>query len=844
MSNHYFQKTLLIAFCFLAISLLYSQNDNSKIIEIKTKVRTEALDPLQGVTITITEKESGAPVFTHITPASGDVTFTLPLFKEYTMAFTKQGFPTKRIWIDANVAGKENKTKLYYNIEKLIYMYDFTSDKLEAELLNKFSYKWSYVPQEDGFQSDEKYALSVTIEVKKLSPQQKSDLAKRLKEGESPINSPTSLSKPIVPKEFEQGFDFQGSTITQLLKKNEARAEQSRLTNSIITVYSANDKVTEMNVDKKDGSFKTRLQYGYVYKVVVTSPSTVPMFMTIDARLPKDKYDLLTTVATEGIPCVDKKSVGVDTAKFRYAFDKYAYDGKKRIVRDEKYFQEFLSGTFKEYLDYKASVRNQKKDESINTQQTPTEHINYIAGKILSGDPPSTPIKNTKIILVGDRGEPLQTCTSNNSGHFVFSNILLDQSYTLKVEEGDFKTLSGKKITIINRKGNEVIFTTADGKGTFSFHLLNSDKKVFSMLAADEESRLIAGNLLALINNVSQPVANAKVQLINDKGEKLEGVITNEFGGFVFTKIPYDQNFLIELAEADPRLANVKVVITDRNGKEMNSAVCNSEGKFQFRFLKQDELKLQKMEVEEEALRMDFAGKLFQNTKNQPLANANVDLLNDKNQVVQSTKTDNSGNFKFSKAPFTEGYSLGGLGKQGKIILADKNGVVIKETQADGKVSSFKFQLLSGDRQQLTVVSIDDPWLKVAFQNSNTSNNKQTIVIPEKVYFELNNYIITNEASVILDKVVQVMKTNSKIKIEVSSHTDSQGSDEYNMELSKKRAKSAVEYMIAHGIAKERITGVGYGESKLINKCANGVECTEDEHAQNRRLEFKVMYNK
>src|SRR5574337_401954 len=158
MSNHYFQKTLLIAFCFLAISLLYSQNDNSKIIEIKTKVRTEALDPLQGVTITITEKESGAPVFTHITPASGDVTFTLPLFKEYTMAFTKQGFPTKRIWIDANVAGKENKTKLYYNIEKLIYMYDFTSDKLEAELLNKFSYKWSYVPQEDGFQSDEKYA--------------------------------------------------------------------------------------------------------------------------------------------------------------------------------------------------------------------------------------------------------------------------------------------------------------------------------------------------------------------------------------------------------------------------------------------------------------------------------------------------------------------------------------------------------------------------------------------------------------------------------------------------------------------------------------------------------------
>ncbi|MBL7892492.1 MAG: OmpA family protein, partial [Bacteroidia bacterium] len=131
----------------------------------------------------------------------------------------------------------------------------------------------------------------------------------------------------------------------------------------------------------------------------------------------------------------------------------------------------------------------------------------------------------------------------------------------------------------------------------------------------------------------------------------------------------------------------------------------------------------------------------------------------------------------------------------------------------------------------------------VAF-TGNKNEKQETVVIPEKVYFELNDFKITTEGKVILDKVIQVMKGNPKVNIEVSSHTDSQGSDEYNLDLSKKRAKSAVDYMIGGGVSKDRLAGVGYGETKLVNKCANGELCSEEEHAQNRRLEFKVMYIK
>ena len=91
-----------------------------------------------------------------------------------------------------------------------------------------------------------------------------------------------------------------------------------------------------------------------------------------------------------------------------------------------------------------------------------------------------------------------------------------------------------------------------------------------------------------------------------------------------------------------------------------------------------------------------------------------------------------------------------------------------------------------------------------------------------------------------LDALVTIMKDNPDINIELASHTDSRAKDNYNLTLSQKRAQSAVDYIIAHGVDKKRITAKGYGESKLVNKCSNGVKCTETEHQQNRRTEFKV----
>jgi len=113
-------------------------------------------------------------------------------------------------------------------------------------------------------------------------------------------------------------------------------------------------------------------------------------------------------------------------------------------------------------------------------------------------------------------------------------------------------------------------------------------------------------------------------------------------------------------------------------------------------------------------------------------------------------------------------------------------------------------------------------------------------IVLRNIYYDFDKWYIRPDAAVELDKVVKIMVENPSIIVELGSHTDCRGSNKYNEVLSQKRAESAVEYIISRGIEKNRITAKGYGENVLLNKCKDGVKCTEEEHQFNRRTEFKV----
>lgn len=119
--------------------------------------------------------------------------------------------------------------------------------------------------------------------------------------------------------------------------------------------------------------------------------------------------------------------------------------------------------------------------------------------------------------------------------------------------------------------------------------------------------------------------------------------------------------------------------------------------------------------------------------------------------------------------------------------------------------------------------------------------NQQKIIETNPIYFDLDSYEITERAAIELNKVVEILKRNPRIKILIKSHTDSRAPDAYNLDLSNKRANAAVAYIVAQGIDENRLEGKGYGETELLNHCANNVRCSEAEHLANRRTEFVII---
>jgi peptidoglycan-associated lipoprotein len=129
-----------------------------------------------------------------------------------------------------------------------------------------------------------------------------------------------------------------------------------------------------------------------------------------------------------------------------------------------------------------------------------------------------------------------------------------------------------------------------------------------------------------------------------------------------------------------------------------------------------------------------------------------------------------------------------------------------------------------------------------------TVNEPDSIVISinepirlNNIYYDYNKDNILADAEQDLQIILDLMKKYADMKIELSSHTDARGKDDYNENLSQRRAESAKRWLVERGVATDRIVPKGYGETRLLNACADGVECSDDEHRFNRRTEFKII---
>ena len=213
----------------------------------------------------------------------------------------------------------------------------------------------------------------------------------------------------------------------------------------------------------------------------------------------------------------------------------------------------------------------------------------------------------------------------------------------------------------------------------------------------------------------------------------------------------------------------------------------------------------------------NIKGRVLDQTTSNSIAYAALVLLDKNNNEVARTLADETGNFSFENVASNAVYTIQGA----------------KEAYSTAGIEAIA--RLYGDN-----ITKDLRLKKDVYEIAPGLDLAKVFEITQ-IYFDLDKSTIRKDAIEPLEKIVQALQEYPEIKIEIGSHTDSRQHRKYNKLLSQRRADATMAYLIKRGIAPERLTAKGYGESQLVNSCADGIICTEEQHQQNRRSTFVIV---
>lgn len=215
---------------------------------------------------------------------------------------------------------------------------------------------------------------------------------------------------------------------------------------------------------------------------------------------------------------------------------------------------------------------------------------------------------------------------------------------------------------------------------------------------------------------------------------------------------------------------------------------------------------------------LTYSGQVLNEITKEPIPFANIEVKNPKDGLREILLTDEKGNYEIN------------------LPCDRKNRLVFFKERFSKKT------VLVPTTKEPQEPSFDNVVFLTPYDLIVESDGDVEKIIVDPIYFDYDKSAITSRAEIELKKVLFAMQQFPDMRIKIESHTDSRGSDSYNLRLSDDRAKSTRAYLISKGIEQSRIlSATGYGETMLINDCRNGVKCSDQDHLVNRRSDFVVI---
>ena len=303
------------------------------------------------------------------------------------------------------------------------------------------------------------------------------------------------------------------------------------------------------------------------------------------------------------------------------------------------------------------------------------------------------------------------------------------------------------------------------------------------------------------------------------------GPVINTPGNEMFPWFDKEGNALYFASDAHPSLGGLDIFVANLKGNDWSeprnlgepintskddfALVMNANGKSGYFSSSRDNIdQVYEFKIPEPVF--SLTGVIMDRKRGTPLSNATINLIDARDNKKITVRTDESGKY---------------------LVKLDRNASYKLDAAAENYFAAFgEASTVSKERSEV---------LKADFTLDEMETDKAIVL--ENILYDLNKWNIRADAARELSKLAGILKQNPNIKIELGSHTDARGNDKANMELSEKRAQACVDYLASQGIARERLTAKGYGETMPVNKCTNGIKCTEWMHQQNRRTELKIL---
>lgn len=324
--------------------------------------------------------------------------------------------------------------------------------------------------------------------------------------------------------------------------------------------------------------------------------------------------------------------------------------------------------------------------------------------------------------------------------------------------------------------------------------------------------------------------AGREVHLIDEEGHILQKTVVDKNGTFLFKHVRGEDKYSVAMPDAElPEGSRLRLFGAD---DQLITDVKAEGADFNFVLLSVIDYTLEKLsETDESVLAVDILG--MYKAGEEKMKGTKIKLTDSEGNAIAETYTGEEGRFTFKSVSPDERYTIKAEdpGRSSTVHILNEKSEIMATIDASEQ-GEHVYVRLSPEDNVITLTDEYDKKVRIS--------DKDLFALGV-VNYAYNSAEIGAEGTAVLAKLANILKNNPDLRIELEGHTDSRGPDAFNLRLSQERIESAKDYLEKLGVERERLFGKGYGEMMLLNHCENGVTCTEEEHAVNRRTSFRLL---